>query len=82
MDRPETTSPFPKAQRLRRVTFIRARETWVFVCAPGEEAQLVREAAEALEAAGVPRRRLHLAVLARQLGVLPAPLNPGVRKAD
>lgn len=82
MDGPDTTTPALKAQRLRRVTFLRGRDAWVFVCAPGEEAQLVREAAEMLEAAGVPRHRLHLAVLARQLGVLDRCLNPGVRKAD
>jgi hypothetical protein len=75
-------SPTPKARRLRKVTLVRGRHTWLFVCGAGEEAQLVRSAAELLERSSVPMGRLHVAILARQLGVLQEHLNQPVRKAD
>ena len=82
MDQTAHDSPAPKARRLRRMTLMRGRHQWVFVCEAGEEAQLVRFAAEVLERERVPLRRLHVAVLARQMGLLPEGLNPTVRKAD
>ncbi len=82
MDGSNTSTPYPKARRMRRVTIVRGGHAWVFVCAPGEEAQLLREAGESLATADVPRRRLHLAILARQLGLSSRSLKTGVRKAE
>jgi hypothetical protein len=60
---------------------VRGRHTWTFLCGPGEEAHLLREAAALADAA--PRfRRLDLLILARELGVDPKSLKRAVRKAE
>jgi hypothetical protein len=85
VDSVEPNPPTPaakKAQRLRRISLVRGRHTWIFLCAPGEEAQLLREAHAMADAAASHFRRLDLIVLARELGIDAKSLKDPVRKAE
>jgi hypothetical protein len=79
---PHVPAAAQKAQRLRRISLVRGRHTWTFLCAPGEEAHLLREAHAMADAAGPHFRRLDLLILARELGIDLESLKHPVRKAE
>jgi hypothetical protein len=82
MDQPINNPATLKARKLRRIVLVRGRHLWHFVCAAGEEAQLLRCALDAHEAQKSALRKVDLLILARELGVRPDVLNPPVRKAE